>query len=118
MKLGCLPYLNVRPLVYTLEHGGLPEGWEFVYAPPSSLARMLETGEIAAAPVSSFACLANPDLKICPEICIAANGPVRSVLVLSKVPVEKIERVIVGHEQPVRREHDADHPGRILRSAP
>lgn len=92
-RLGCLPYLNVRPLVYTLERGGLPEGWEFVYAPPSSLARMLEAGEIAAAPVSSFAWLSNPDLEICPGICIAAHGSVRSVLVLSRVPPTQITRV-------------------------
>lgn len=93
MKLGCLPYLNVRPLVYTLERRGLPEGWEFVYAPPSRLARMLDSGEIAAAPVSSFACIASPALEICSGICIAADGPVRSVLVLSKVSVESIKRV-------------------------
>lgn len=92
-KLGCLPYLNVRPLVYTLERGGLPEGWEFVYAPPSELACMLNAGEIAAAPVSSFAWLANPDLDICPEICISSNGPVRSVLILSKVPANDISRL-------------------------
>lgn len=93
MKLGCLPYLNVRPLVHTLESGGLPEGWEFVYAPPSALARMLEAGEIAAAPVSSFACLRNPDLQMCPGICISADGPVWSVLILSRVPPERIARV-------------------------
>jgi len=93
MKLGCLPYLNVRPLVYTLEKGGLPDGWELVYAPPSALAGMLDRGEIAAAPVSSFACFRNPDFNVCPEICIAADGPVKSVLLLSRVPVEKIERV-------------------------
>lgn len=93
MRLGCLPYLNVRPLVYTLEQGGLPEGWELVYAPPSALARMLEREEIAAAPVSAFACYANPSLEICPGICISADGPVKSVLLLSKTPVGRIRRV-------------------------
>ena len=93
MKLGCLPYLNVRPLVHTLENGGLPAGYEFVYAPPSKLARMLATGEIAAAPVSSFATFIDPRLEICPGICIAADGPVKSVLVLSKVPPEQIRTV-------------------------
>ena len=93
MRLGCLPYLNVRPLVYTLEHGGLPDGWELVYAPPSVLAGMLMRREIVAAPVSSFACFANPSLSICPGICIAADGPVKSVLLLSKVPVRQICRV-------------------------
>jgi chorismate dehydratase len=93
MKLGCLPYLNVRPLVYTLEKGGLPRGWEFVYAPPSVLAGMLVRGEIAAAPVSSFACFANPSFGVCPGICIAADGPVRSVLLLSKVPIDSIRTI-------------------------
>lgn len=93
MKLGCLPYLNVQPLVHSLKNGGLPEGFEFVYAPPSVLAGMLASGEIAAAPVSSFACFANPDFGLCPGICIAADGPVRSVLVLSKVPAGRIRRV-------------------------
>lgn len=93
MKLGCLPYLNVRPLVHSLENGGLPAGWEFVYAPPSALAGMLARGDIAAAPVSSFACFMNPDFGICPGICIAADGPVRSVLLFSKVPPNQITRV-------------------------
>lgn len=93
MKLGCLPYLNVRPLVYSLENDGLPEGWEFVYAPPSVLAGMLAREEIAVAPVSSFACFMNPEFDICPGICIAADGPVKSVLLFSKVPVREIKRV-------------------------
>ncbi|MGB9619254.1 MAG: menaquinone biosynthetic enzyme MqnA/MqnD family protein, partial [Armatimonadota bacterium] len=78
------PYLNVKPLIYSFEHGGLPAGWELVCAPPAKLAAMLASGEIAAAPVSSFATFVNPDLDICPGICIAADGPVRSVLMLSK----------------------------------
>jgi len=90
MRLGCLPYLNVKPLVYPFEHGELPAGWELVYAPPSELARMLASGEIAAAPVSSFAVFENPDLDVCPGICIAADGPVRSVLMLSKIEPQNL----------------------------
>jgi chorismate dehydratase len=54
---------------------------------------MLDAGEIAAAPVSAFACFANPELMICPGICIAADGPVHSVLLLSKKPIEDIETI-------------------------
>lgn len=93
MKLGCLPYLNVKPLVYTFEHGELPSGWELVYAPPSELARMLATDEIAAAPVSSFATFADPALEICPGICIAADGPAESVLALSNRDLPDIRTV-------------------------
>jgi predicted solute-binding protein len=93
MRLGCLPYLNVKPLVYTLEHGELPVGWELVYAPPSELAEMLVRDEIAAAPVSSFATFIYPELEICPGICIASDGPVKSVLLMSNLPIEKLNTV-------------------------
>lgn len=93
MKLGCLPYLNIKPLVYTLEHDGLPEGWELVYAPPSRLAQMLADHQITAAPVSAFATFVNPELNICPGICVAADGPVKSVLMLSKKPIEELDTI-------------------------
>ncbi|MCE5198661.1 MAG: menaquinone biosynthesis protein [Armatimonadota bacterium] len=93
MRLGCLPYLNVKPLVYKLEHGGLPKGWELVYAPPSQLAKMLAAGEIAAAPVSSFATFYYTDFSTCPGICIAADGPVISVLMLSKKEFSEVRTV-------------------------
>ncbi|MEN6520739.1 MAG: menaquinone biosynthesis protein [Armatimonadota bacterium] len=92
-KLGCLPYLNVKPLVYPFEHGRLPDGWELVYAPPSRLARMLAEGRIAAAPVSSFASLSNPNFAIVPGICISSDGPVTSVLMLSKVELKDVKTV-------------------------
>jgi chorismate dehydratase len=95
MRLGCLPYLNVKPLVYPFEHGELPRGWELVYAPPAELAGMLRRGEIAAAPVSSFATFIDPELEIVPGICIAADGPVKSVLLLSKKPRADLDIVVL-----------------------
>lgn len=91
MRLGCLPYLNVKPLVWPLEHGELPAGWELIYEPPSTLARLLAEGEIAAAPVSSFATFMNPDLWAVPGICIASHGAVKSVLMVSKVDIPQIK---------------------------
>jgi chorismate dehydratase len=92
-RLGCLPYLNVKPLVYPFEHGGLPAGWDLVYATPSTLAKMLGDGRIDAAPVSSFAWFANPRLDIVPGICISSDGPVQTVLMLSKVPAKEVRTV-------------------------
>ncbi len=93
VRLGCLPYLNVKPLVYPFEHGQLPVNWDIVYATPSRLAAMLDDHRIDIAPVSSFACLANPKLSIVPGICIASYGPVMTVLMLSKTEPEKVKSV-------------------------
>ena len=91
--IGLLPFLNVKPLSYLLEHEPLPEGWSLKYAPPSKLAEMLKTGEICSAPVSSFACFENPNLGIVPGICIASHGPVTSVLMFSRKPFEQVQTV-------------------------
>lgn len=93
ISLGCLPYLNVKPLVYPFEHGNLPTGWDLVYAPPSKLAEMLMDGRVDVAPVSSFACLANTELHIVPGICIASEGHVDTVLMLSKVEPRAVKSV-------------------------
>ncbi len=92
-RIGCLPYLNVKPLVYPFEHGELPEGWELVYARPSELAGMLVDGAIDVAPVSSFAWIANPGFGYASGICIASDGPVLSVLMLSKKPIKEVASV-------------------------
>jgi chorismate dehydratase len=91
--IGLLPYLNVKPLSYLLEHEPLPEGWGLKYAPPAELADMLKTGEICSAPVSSFACFENPSLGIVPGICIASHGPVTSVLMFSQEPMDRVKTV-------------------------
>ncbi len=50
---------------------------------------MIVNGEIAAGPVSSYAAIAY-GLAFAPGICIAADGPVKSVLMLSHVPVSQV----------------------------
>ena len=51
--LGCLPYLNVRPLIRSIERD-VPPGYELIYTVPSNLARRLENGTCDIAAVSSF----------------------------------------------------------------
>jgi chorismate dehydratase len=91
--IGLLPFLNVKPLSYLLEREPLPTGWNLVYAPPSRLAGMLREGDICTAPVSSFACFANPKLSIVPGVCIASHGKVTSVLVFSKKPIRDVSTI-------------------------
>lgn len=91
--LGSLPYLNVRPLVYTFEHGKLPDGWTIEQAPPAKLAARLLAGDMIAAPVSSFAVLGSEDLAAVPGVGISAPKSAKSVLLLSRVPFEQIRSV-------------------------
>ncbi|MGQ9809571.1 MAG: menaquinone biosynthetic enzyme MqnA/MqnD family protein [Armatimonadota bacterium] len=90
--LGCLPYLNVRPLIRSIERRP-PEGYELVYDTPSGLAVRLREGSCDIAAVSSFEALANPELEIIPGFAIASDGPVTSVLMFSQRPFSSVCRV-------------------------
>lgn len=64
---------------------------EVVYDVPSRLPALLDSGEVDAILVSSIEYLRRDDLVIAAEVGIMSNGPVASVRMLSKVPLEEIK---------------------------
>ncbi|MBI2300987.1 MAG: menaquinone biosynthesis protein [Armatimonadetes bacterium] len=92
-RVGTVQYLNAKPLTWALEQGWI-EGVEVVSDVPSALAARLLAGELDAAMLSSIVALREPLMQVIPEAgCIAADGPVQSVLLFTKVHVEQIARV-------------------------
>ncbi|NUQ01898.1 MAG: menaquinone biosynthesis protein [Armatimonadetes bacterium] len=92
-RVGTVAYLNAKPLTWALEQRQVP-GIEAVPAVPSKLGAMLLAGELDAAIVSSVVALRNPELVILPEAgCIAADGPVQSVLLFSRCHIQQIRTV-------------------------
>ena len=90
MRIGAVPYLNGKPLIYGLDNE--PEV-EIIYEVPSRLANMLEKNELAAGLVSSAACFMNPCLQIVPGISISCDGPAESVKIFHKGKIEDIHKV-------------------------
>ncbi len=87
LRLGSVPYLNARPLIRYLALGrSLPIRLEV----PSRLTRLLADCQIDVALLPSVEYLRAPDYSIPADICIASDGPVESVKVFSKKPVEEI----------------------------
>lgn len=89
LRLGAVPYLNVAPIIH-----GLPgnERFELVREVPSLVAEWLHRGEIDLGTIPSIEYAAG-DYWIVPGIAIGSRGPVRSVRLLHKVPLEAIRRV-------------------------
>lgn len=73
-RLGCVKYLNARPL---------SRGWTgpIDFEHPSALCQRLAAGALDAALVSSFEFLRNPIYTIVDGVAIASDGPVYSVFV-------------------------------------
>ena len=71
----------------------LREHFEISYTIPSRCAEQLREGtaDIGIIPVAAYASI--PELVIIPDVAIAAKNKVRSILLVSKVPLEKIRSV-------------------------
>lgn len=93
-RLNAVSFLNTRPLTYGLEHGGRDHGFEILYDIPSVCARQVRTGEASAGVIPSieYARSAVP-YSIVPEVSIASDGPVGSILLFHRVPVRRIRKV-------------------------
>ena len=93
-RIYAVSYLNSRALTYGLEHGGLDHGFEILYDIPSECARQVRTGGAPAGVIPSIEyARAGAEYAIVPEIAIASDGPVGSILLFHKVPVRRIRKV-------------------------
>jgi len=93
VRIGAVSYLNARPLTYGIEHGLGADRLQLSCATPAVLADRLAGGELdlALLPVVELARI--PDLELVPGLAIGTFGACRSVLLVSRVPVEAIESI-------------------------
>ena len=97
-RLGHIAFLNVLPLTYALAHGAA-QGLDILRATPAQLNGRLEARNLDVSGVSSITYARHADdLVLLPDVCIASDGDVRSVLLVSRVPAEEIgaQRVLLS----------------------
>jgi chorismate dehydratase len=93
LRVGAVSYLNARPLYYRFDERAPGASLTLDY--PSVLADRLGRGELDVALIPSVEYLRGAPLgyEIVPGFAIAAHGPVRSVKLFSRVPLDRIGRL-------------------------
>jgi chorismate dehydratase len=98
LRISAISYLNTAPLMWDFEHrdtafSGTRSAFDISYTLPSACAAALEEGsaDIGIIPAAAYATI--PDLVILPGVAIASRRAVRSILLVSKVPLEEIQTV-------------------------
>jgi chorismate dehydratase len=97
LRISTISFLNTAPLMWDFEHGEtagrLAQHFNVDYTVPSNCAEQLKAGtaDIGIIPVAAYTFI--PDLVVVPRVAIAAKNAVRSILLISKVPAEKIRNV-------------------------
>jgi chorismate dehydratase len=89
--LGVVPYLNALPLYRPLETSGT----SILRVVPAQLCTRLDNGECDAAIMPVFDYFRGVGESIISDACIGCDGPVRSVLMFHRGPVEQLKRVAV-----------------------
>jgi chorismate dehydratase len=94
VKLGRISYANMAPVFYRVE-----AEVEEVLGVPTELNRMLIDGELDTAPISSIEYARHADsLRLLPRLCVASEGAVDSIQLVSRVPLERVQTVAVTPE--------------------
>jgi len=98
LRISAISFLNTAPLMWDFDHDSgasspLRKDFEIHYTVPSACAEALRAGtaDIGIIPAITYQTI--PDLVVIPDVAIGAKGPVRSILLVSKLPLEKIRTV-------------------------
>jgi chorismate dehydratase len=94
IRLGRISYVNMAPVFYRVE-----AEVEEVQGVPTDLNRLLLAGELDTAPISSIEYARNADaLRLLPRLCVASEGAVDSIQLVTRAPLERVRAVAVTPE--------------------
>src|SRR3974377_1819502 len=94
LRVCAVSYLNTTPLVWGMLRGEQRGLFDLDFQIPAVCADHLASGAADLGIIPSFE-LTRLDLDILPGTGIACHGPVRSILLISKVPARQIQRLAV-----------------------
>lgn len=93
LRISAISYLNTAPLMWDFEHGSAGSAFDISYTLPAQCAAALREGsaDIGIIPAAAYATI--PGLMILPGVAIASRHAVGSILLVSKVSIEKARTV-------------------------
>jgi len=93
LRISIVQYLNTAPLVRGFTHGPLQSKYDLSFTVPSLCAEALrkEEADIAIIPAIEYQRI--PNLVILPNLAIASKNRVRSLLIVSKGPIEQARTI-------------------------
>jgi chorismate dehydratase len=91
LRIGAVGYLNARPLTWALDR--VPGRWHVRYDVPAVCAALLHAGDVDLGLIPSIDYLHRADYRLVPGVGIGSRGPVASVALYTRRPVEDIEAI-------------------------
>ena len=93
VRVGCVEYLNARPLVHGLEQRA--DLFSLRFDVPARCASWLNEREVDLALIPAIEYLRRPEYRIVPDLAVTSNGPVASVAIFTKRPTTAIRSIAI-----------------------
>ena len=91
VRIGAVGYLNARPLTWALDRR--PDRWHVRYDVPAVCAALLHDGKVDLGLIPSIEYLQSDEYRFVPGVGIGSRGPVASVALYTRRPVEEIRHI-------------------------
>jgi len=89
--------LNTAPLVWGFTNGPLAGKYDLSFTVPSQCAEALRAGTADIAIIPAIEYQRIPSLVVLPDLAIASQNRVRSLLIIAKKPIEQVRSIALDH---------------------
>ena len=93
LRISIVEFLNTAPLVWGFTDGPLTGKYDLSFAVPSQCAEALKRGDVDVAIIPAIEYQRIDNAVVLPGMAVAADGEVRSLLVVSKKPIDRAKRI-------------------------
>src|SRR5271154_569450 len=93
LRISIVQYLNTAPLVRGFTHGPLEGKYDLSFTVPSQCAEALREGTADIAIIPAIEYQRIPGLVVLPDLAIASQNRVRSLLIIAKKPIEQVRSI-------------------------
>ena len=90
LRISIVQYLNTAPLVWGFTNGPLAGKYDLSFTVPSQCAEALRCGTADIAIIPAIEYQRIPGLVVLPDLAIASQNRVRSLLIVAKKPIEQV----------------------------
>jgi chorismate dehydratase len=93
LRISIVQYLNTAPLVWGFTNGPLAGKYDLSFTVPSQCAEALRAGTADIALIPAIEYQRIPGLVVLPDLAIASQNRVRSLLIIAKKPIEQVRSI-------------------------
>ena len=93
LRISIVEFLNTAPLVWGFTDGPLAGKYDLSFAVPSQCAEALRRGDVDVAIIPAIEYQRMENVVALPGMAVAAKGEVRSILIVSKRPIDMAKKI-------------------------